>query len=191
VKLPNIRRLKIDTLANRNLSFKDFLEHCIPNCLEFLILNLNNGETIESDYYFPSLEKALIGVSKELYFYDFKLSYDAFEKIVKASYKCERLVFNYWMYDAEAELDFSGPKYLTNFISFYHCNHSHNSWGTKSYRFENIVKGIKNCELKNSLTQIDVYYCQIGKSKAQEILNKHGLNGITAVEQENTKNPMT
>jgi hypothetical protein len=57
-----------------------------------------------------------------------------------------------------------------------------NAWGANSYRFENIVKGIKNSKLRHSLKALSVCDCEIGKEKAQQILNSHGLNSITANE---------
>jgi hypothetical protein len=61
------------------------------------------------------------------------------------------------------------------------CHHG-NAWGANSYRFENIVKGIKNSKLRHSLKALSVYWCEIGKEKAQQILDSHGLNSITANE---------
>jgi hypothetical protein len=65
-----------------------------------------------------------------------------------------------------------------------------NGWRSHENRFENIVKGIKNCGLKNSLKTIDLYACYIGKAKASEILSNHGLGAITVVDDEEIY-PMT
>jgi hypothetical protein len=92
---------------------------------------------------------------------------------------------------SEQEFDFGGPDYKTSFLSLTYCgNSSHNSWGSHEHRFENIVKGIKNCGLKDSLKTIDVYNCEIGKAKASEILSKHGLGAITVVDDKHIA-PMT
>jgi hypothetical protein len=64
---------------------------------------------------------------------------------------------------------------------------TYSNWEENPLRFENIVKGIKQSGLKNSLKQIDIYQCGISKDKAQEVLNSYGFkNVIEAVETNQT-----
>jgi hypothetical protein len=94
--------------------------------------------------------------------------------------------------DSDQEFDFGGPDYKISFLSFPWSGHPSygNGWHSYEHRFENIVKGIKNCGLKDSLKTIDVHHCQIGKAKASEILSKHGLRAISVVEDKDIA-PMT
>jgi hypothetical protein len=59
----------------------------------------------------------------------------------------------------------------------------YNHWNDHPERFENIVLGIKNCNLKHSLTEIDLFNSGISLETAQILLEKHGLGHIKAVEK--------
>jgi hypothetical protein len=190
VKLLDIQRIKIYNLTEEDSFVKDFLEHCMPNSLQILTLNHPSGPLIKSGYYLDSLGKTLKAVSKEIFLKNFEFNKEELEIIVKASSGCERLIIRYCKIEAEQEFDFSGPQYQTSYLGFSQCGHKYkNNWDTHNYRFENIVKGIKKSQLKDSLSKIDVHSTYIRKSIAQEILNQHGLNGITAIEED--PEPMT
>ena len=67
--------------------------------------------------------------------------------------------------------------YKTSFLQFSIGNSDVTGWSKHPERFENVVKAIKNCSLRDSLKTVVVYstdYC-IGSTKAREILDKHGL----------------
>jgi hypothetical protein len=185
-KLPSLRRLRVDYFQNFEPLFNDFLYYCVPNHLELLSLNYDSNFTIEAYYYLSSLKEAFKKSSKENYIRKFDLSKKNWiQEIVKASAKWNRLIIRMCKIGSEEELDFSGPFYETTFISFEYCgDYVWDDWSSKTHRFENIVFGIKNSFLKYSLKSISVHKCGIGKSKAQEILNFHGLDSIIANEDQ-------
>ena len=66
-------------------------------------------------------------------------------------------------------------------------------WSKHPERFENVVKGIKNSSLKDSLKTVVVHsntYC-IGSAKAREILDKHGLIADKVKVEQNGYGPNT
>jgi hypothetical protein len=163
-------------------SVRDFLDSCLPDSLQSLTINYGTRTRIKASFYLPSIQTSFKKTTKENYIRWFVCSKEEFEEIVKASHNTDRLVMWALKVDSEQEFDFGGPDYKTSFLSLKYCgNSNNNSWGSHEHRFENIVKGIKNCGLKDSLKTIDVYECEIGKAKASEILSKHGLGAITVV----------
>jgi hypothetical protein len=183
--LPDIKRVRIQYMNNdSDASVRDFLDSCLPDSLQSLTINYYTSTRIKASFYLPSIQTAFKKTTKENYICYFDCSKEEFEEIVKASHNTDRLVMNGLKMDSEQEFDFGGPDYKTSFLSLMYCGHSSygNSWGSHEHRFENIVKGIKNCGLKDSLKTIDVYECEIGKAKASEILSKHGLGAITVVD---------
>ena len=61
-------------------------------------------------------------------------------------------------------------------------------WTKNPEKFENVVKGIKKCSLRDSLKTVVVEsstYC-IGSTKAREILDKHGLTADKVKVEQNS-----
>jgi hypothetical protein len=96
VRLPEIKRIKIDKLTNDNSLLNDFFAHCVPNSVELFNLNRSyHNDLIKTEYYLDSLCRALKGVSKQAYIENLDVSKKALEEIVKASCGCEQLVVRY------------------------------------------------------------------------------------------------
>eukprot|EP00345_Euplotes_harpa_P017597 CAMPEP_0168343702 /NCGR_PEP_ID=MMETSP0213-20121227/16297_1 /TAXON_ID=151035 /ORGANISM="Euplotes harpa, Strain FSP1.4" /LENGTH=130 /DNA_ID=CAMNT_0008351141 /DNA_START=901 /DNA_END=1293 /DNA_ORIENTATION=- len=69
------------------------------------------------EMYVEGLEKALKGVTKEVYLNYWVYSKDSLQTIVKASANAERIIIRISKLDLENELDFSGPAYRTAYFS--------------------------------------------------------------------------
>jgi hypothetical protein len=118
IKLPDIRRLRIEYLPQNDSSLKAFLSHCVPSSFELLCLNYYKKNLIKADDYLPSLTSALQSTTKENYIRMFELSKEALEGVVKASANCDRLIVRGSKIDAEQELNFGDGDYATSFLSF-------------------------------------------------------------------------
>jgi hypothetical protein len=121
IQLPDIKRLKIDKLADNDDTLDDFLTHCIPSSLELLCINnshIDANKPIKADFYSHSLAHALQPVTEEIYFETMIFGKEAFETVVKASCNSQRLIVKYSNIEAEQEFDFYGPSYKINFLSF-------------------------------------------------------------------------
>ena len=51
IKIPDIKRVKIDKLTNDNELVRDFIEHCMPTNLHYLCLNRSYNELVKANYY--------------------------------------------------------------------------------------------------------------------------------------------
>jgi hypothetical protein len=118
IRIPDIKRLRIDYLPQNDDSFKSFLAHCVPSSLQLLSLNRNQNNLIKADDYLASLTSALQSTTKENFIFYFELSKEALEGVVKASANSHRLIVNYSKIDAEQEFDFGDGDYATSFLSF-------------------------------------------------------------------------
>jgi hypothetical protein len=118
IRIPDIKRLKIDYLPQNDASFKAFLAHCVPSSLQLLCLNLCGNNLIKADDYLASLTSALQSTTKENFILYFELSKEALEGVVKASANSHRLIVSYSKIDAEQEFDFGDGDYATSFLSF-------------------------------------------------------------------------
>jgi hypothetical protein len=118
IRIPDIKRLRIDYLPQNDASFKAFFAHCVPSSLQLLCLNRNSTNLIKADDYLASLTSALQSTTKENYIRHFELSKEALEGVVKASANSHRLIVHYSKIDAEQEFDFGDGDYATSFLSF-------------------------------------------------------------------------
>ena len=74
-------------------------------------------------------------------------------------------------------LGLTHSSYKTSLLQFSNGASNVTSWSKHPERFENVVKAIKNCSLKDSLKTVVVHSNNIciGSTKAREILDRHGL----------------
>jgi hypothetical protein len=181
--LPDIKRINLKYPAENNCDLKEFMGSCFPTNLELLCFNREYYEKLNLDFYMDGLRQCLPNVTREIYIYYCVLSKKCFEDVIKASSKCERLVVKYNTINSYSELDFDGPKYNISFLGLSHVGKC-SKWKENPYRFHNIVKGIENSSLKDSLKKIDIHDCGISIEKAQEYLFFEGLEKpILAVDE--------
>jgi hypothetical protein len=67
MRIPDIKRLKIDHLPQNEALFKAFLSHCVPSSLQLFALNYNKTYLVKADDYLASLTSALQSTTKENY----------------------------------------------------------------------------------------------------------------------------
>ena len=83
---------------------------------------------------------------------------EAFEKTVKASANWDRVVFSTSQIDLSSDIDFSGPHYITSYLSFLDVGElKENDWKNQPGRLEKVIKAISLCSMKDSLKTINVY----------------------------------
>jgi len=77
-------------------------------------------------------------------------------------------------------MEFSGAEYTLKNLVLMNMNAS-KDWFKQSIetRFENIVIGIANCGLKDSLTTLNLSKSKITVKRAKDILAKFGLTSIS------------
>ena len=195
MRLPNIKRLVINKISDSNSDLASFLSNSVPNKLDLFWMNSSyiSDAGIKIDFYIESLWEAIKGVSKEIYIVNLIVGEKDLEKIIKSSCNWERLVIRYSDIHCSSALDFSTDSdYKTKSLSFYNWGYNDSrksSWLTDSSLFENIVEGIGKSGLKQSLQTVDIYNCQLDKSKVQEMFTKHGMTNVSVVED--GKLPMT
>ena len=187
----------INKISDSNSDLASFLSNSVPNKLYLFWMNrsfISDTNPTKIDFYIDSLWEAIKGVSKEIYISNLKVGEKDLEKIVKSSCKWERLVIRFSVILCSSALDFTtDSEYKTKSLSFYNWGRGRGSdristWKTDSSQFENIVEGIIKSGLKLSLQTVDIYGCELDKSKVQEMFTKHGMTNVSVVED--GKEPM-
>ena len=131
------------------------------------------------DYYLDGLDKALKGVTKESYIYQWIHSKQSLERVFKTSSNSSRLIIGYSKLDWDNDFDFSGPEYNTTYLSFcYWGNYHENNWRTNPERLGRIIKAISRCSMKDSLQTLNVYCCGVSVKKAKEMLSTNGMSNV-------------
>ena len=121
LKLPNIKRIRIDNISDSDTDLNSFLLNWTPDQLELFAMNINsiNPSRVKADFYIEALCKTLKSVTKEVYIRWMNLTSSDFEQIIKASSNSERLVFRYNEIQCATVLNFvTTSKYNIKFLSF-------------------------------------------------------------------------
>ena len=121
-------------------------------------------------------------ITKEVYIKNFINIKDSFERIVKASSNAERLLIHNSNIQLDADFDFSGPKYRTEYISFNSWGYGvSDNWSGKKTRFFKILKGFSECGLKHSLKKINIYNTGVAIAEAKNWLEAYDMPDVDVV----------
>ena len=196
LKLPKIKRIKIDNISDDDKDLLNFFEYWIPFQLDLLWINYTKINTtgIKANYYINSLCKAITTVTKEIVLDCFEFTEQELEQVLKASFNCERVLIIFSDIHCSKSLDFKiSQKYKTKYLSFQawgrtDCTDRKADWKTDASKFENIVDAVSKCGLKDSLEKFDIWANQtLSKGKVQLLFNSKGMTHISVVD--NGANP--
>ena len=192
LKLPDIKRIKIDSVSDSDADLSCFLSNCTPNQLKYLCINdSTTAKTlINSKIDINSLSKAVAAVTKEIYIRLYEFSAADLQQFVRAACNTERIIIQRCSIHCSSALDF-GPKlkYNTNFLSFQYwgvTDHTEltTDWKTDPSCFSHIVDAIGSSGLRHSLTKLSIRNNPtLDKAKVQDMLNVKGMAHISVVEE--------
>ena len=151
LRLPNIRKIKIDHISDGNKELNSFFQNWVPSKIDLLSVNYpkNTPTGIKMDFYIDSISKTMKSVQKEIYLNCFEIKEPELEQIIKSASNWERLIIDYCDIHCSKKLDFSGyGKYKTKFLSFATCGNTYlgfrkSDWIKTPFCFKNIVEAIK------------------------------------------------
>ena len=147
------------------------------------LFNATKQFQIEGSKYIEELKEVSKRTTDYLYVYYTNFSSKEFCELVSVAKNVKRLYFAYDFIPLDKEFDFGsdmkGCK-IEQFYLNYSGNSNYSNWSQNPNRLENLIAAIAKCEpLTKSLKRLYIQYCDIAKEKAQEILNKYKLNGVT------------
>ena len=192
LKLPDIKRIRIDYVSDSDSNLSRFFTNCTPNQLKFLCINYSTGPDIpiKSKIDINSLSKAVIGVTKEVYIRLYEFSAADLQQFVRAACNVERIIICRCSVHCSSALDFGATlKYNTNFLSFQFwgdtgCKELTTDWISDPSCFSHIVDAISSSGLRDSLTKLSIAYNQtLDKAKVQDLLNAKGMAHISVVKE--------
>ena len=160
VKLPALKRFKLEALEGNDENLKKFLKNSSPPALNLFYFNpLFHQDPIGIKYYIDQLEQWMRITCDEIYLWNFKLSSKDLSTIIKSSSQCITVVIRYCEIDASEELDFSiDTNYYISNLSFHNCGRNNRSnWQKNKDQLVKILKCINNWGLKDSLDRINLY----------------------------------
>ena len=191
LRLPNIRRIRIDHISDGNKELNSFLQNWVPSKVDFLLVNYtrNSSTGIKMNFYIDSISKSMKSVSKEIYLDCFEIKEPELEQIIKSASNWERLIFCFSDIHCSKKLDFGGSdKCKLKFLSFDNCGHTALSqrktdWKSNPSCFKNIVEAISKSGLRDSLEQVDIEYNQtLKKDEVQAMFNELEMPHISVVQ---------
>ena len=191
LRLPNIRKIQIDSISNGNKELNSFFQNWVPSKIDLLSVNYwsNTGTGIKMDFYIDSISKAIKSVEKEIYLSCFEIKEPELEQIIKSSSNWERLILRFSDIHCSKKLDFGGSaKYKIKFLSFTNCGHTvhkdrKSDWKSTPSCFKNIVEVISKSGLRDSLEEVDI--CgnnTLNKHEVQALFNELGMSHISVVQ---------
>ena len=192
LKLPNIRKIKIDYISDRDKELNLFLQNWVPSKIELLLVNFyrNTSAGIKMDFYVDSISKAIRSVTKEIFFECIEIKESELEQIIKSASNWERLILRFSDIHCSKNLDFGvSAKYKIKFLSFAFCGSTDYSerksdWKLIPSSFKNIVEAISKSGLKDSLEEIDIDENQtLNKDEVQAMFNELKMSHISVVEK--------
>ena len=150
LRLPNIRKIKIDHISDGNKELNSFFQNWVPSKIDLLSVNYpkNTPTGIKMDFYIDSISKTMKSVQKEIYLNCFEIKEPELEQIIKSASNWERLIIDYCDIHCSKKLDFSVyGKYKTKFFSFATCGNTYlgfrkSDWIKTPFCFKNIVEAI-------------------------------------------------
>ena len=191
LKLPNIRRIKIQNIQDRNKKLTAFLQNWVPSKLDLFLVNFpyNSRTEIKMDFYIGSISKSIILVTKEIYLWCFEIKESELEWIIKSASNWERLILRFSDIHCSRKLDFSvSVKCKIKFLSFYNCGFNNSKerktdWISTPSTFKNIVEAISRSKLKDSLEEVDISGNDtLDKNEAQAMFDELKMPHISVVE---------
>ena len=191
IRLPNIRRISIAYISDKNKELNSFFQNWVPSKLDFLWINypFNTTTGTKMDFYIDSISKAIKSVSKEIYLRCFEIKEPELEQIIKSASNWERLIFYFSDIHCSKKLDFGvSDKCKIKFLGFGECGrtdspHRKSDWITTPSCFKNIVEAISKSGLKDSLKQVDIVYNKtLKKDEVQIMFNELGMSHISVIE---------
>ena len=192
LRLPNIRKIRIDYISDGDKELNSFLQNWVPSKIDLLWVNYpsNTPTGIKMGFYIDSISKAIKSVSKEIYLECFEIKEAELEQIIKSSSNWERLIIRFSDIHCSEKLDFGvSDKYKTKFLSFAFCgytnSHRKSDWIATPSCFKNIVEAISKSRLRDSLEKVDIYKNQtLKKDEVQAMFNELEMSHISVVEKD-------
>ena len=121
LRLPKIKRIRIDDVSDSDADLSNFLTNCTPNQLKFFCINYYSAAAtpIKSKIGINSLLKAASAVTKEVYIRLYEFSAADLQLFFRAACNTERIVIQRCSVHCSSALDFGSKlNYNTNFLNF-------------------------------------------------------------------------
>ena len=190
LRLPNIRRIKIDFISDGNKQLNSFFQNWVPSKIDLLSVNspYKTSTGIKMGFYIDSISKTMKSVQKEIYLRCFEIKEPELEQIVKSASNWERLILRDSDIHCSKKLDFGvSVNYKIEFLSFAYSGDTYtenrkSDWNSTPSCFKNIVEAISKSRLKDSLEQVNIGYNEtLEIDEIQVMFNKLGMSHISIV----------
>lgn len=187
-RLPDSKRVFLDFIppTHPNYDLRDFLVYAAPIKARVFVFGWDHTgqERPSIDMYLDGLERSLKNVTSEAFFWYWKMSKSALQRVVRASSKANRIVIRRTSLDLDSVPDFTGTSYkTTHFSVLLSGDGAGDSWSSYPVKLGNLFSAIYNCDLRLTLKTFNIGGCGVDKSFAQMMLDDYGLSHITAVEE--------
>ncbi|CAI2387428.1 unnamed protein product [Moneuplotes crassus] len=192
IKLPNIKRIKIDQNKKEDYSVKSFFKYCFPDQVELFCYNWDHSNCNQTklSFYFDEFKQVLPRVTREVFINNLYIEKKDFESIISIT-KARRLVFHYCKFDTSTKPTFYCSSPNIQYLSFQLCGQIDLSdWKTYPSKLRNIFKGLSESGLKSCIQTLNVHRCRLSQSKVRALIQEtYGLS-IDTVNTEDWIEPL-
>ena len=127
LRLPNLNGIRVDCISDANTDLISFFSDCTPSSLCLLAVNCvtNSSTGINPQFFIDAFSEAAWRTTKEVYLNCIHFSVKDFQTVIRASFKAEKIVFNFCSIHYFSGLDFGTDFcYKTKFLSFQQWGHT-------------------------------------------------------------------
>ncbi|CAI2359320.1 unnamed protein product [Moneuplotes crassus] len=178
IKLPNIKRIKLDQDKKEDPVVKEFFKHCFPDQVELFSYNWNLASDAcqtKLSYYFEEVQHIIPRVTREVVLYYFDLTKQEFEYII-SNCKAPRLTISCSKFDTSSATTFACAHSSIQYLSFERSGRSARSdWKGTPSKCKNILQAISESGLKDSLHTLNVGDCGLSTDEVKAFLPEFGL----------------
>ena len=147
------------------------------------LFNSTKQFQIEGSKYIEELKEIAKRTTDYLQIFYTNFSSKEFCELVSAAKNVKYLYFFNDLVPLDEEWDFGSDMEeceIEYILLNYSGGSSYSNWSQNPNWLENLIAAIAKCEpLSKSLKYLYIQYCDIAKEKAQEMLNKYKLDGVT------------
>ena len=152
------------------------MQHSLPDQLKYFYIT-KRLKSSSLNKYLDGIVRCIPIVTGEIHICGFKISSTQLNDILKLAYNCPRVSIFSCIIDTNAPFDFNILQtYRIKFLGF---GSTGSNWGsTNKKQLSDILRAISKTSLKKSLTDINIFKCDLEVTDVQTAVNELGMKNV-------------
>lgn len=177
IKLQPLNCIKFIGIEKASLTVKQFLKSNLPETIKKLHLSasMDAEETKDKSIGLYDLENCLLKVTDELKLCNLSLSKNDLELLLKHSAHLKKLKLVFCQLSISESINISTiTKSNLTHLELIGCREESHEWGDGEELAKNMINGIANSSLKDSLTSLSMIKCGVDEETLRSIAASNG-----------------